>query len=140
MNLTEIPFIKEVGIQKLADGNFSLSFSEKVLNHLQTIHASAQFTLAEAASGEMLQILFPDLVSKVVPVLRDSQIKFRKPANKSIVAYPTVPDDESIAKFNEQFSKKGRASISITVEIKDAENITTSTGIFKWFIQSIEIE
>jgi acyl-coenzyme A thioesterase PaaI-like protein len=138
MNLIEIPFIKEVGIQKLADGNFSLPFSEKVLNHLQTIHASAQFTLAETASGEMLQILFPDLVGKVVPVLRDSQIKFRKPATKSIIAYPTVPD-ESVAKFNEQFSKKGRASISITVEIKDAENTATSIGIFNWFIQSIEI-
>ncbi|MEN8215731.1 MAG: YiiD C-terminal domain-containing protein [Pseudomonadota bacterium] len=139
MNLTEIPFIKEIGIQKLADGNLGLPFSEKVHNHLQTIHASAQFALAETASGEMLQRLFPDLVGKVIPVLRESQIKFRKPATKSIVAYPTVPD-ESVAKFNEQFSKKGRVSISITVEVRDAENTTTSTGIFKWFIQSIETE
>jgi thioesterase domain-containing protein len=137
MNLTEIPFIKEVGIQKRADGNLELPFSEKVLNHLQTIHASAQFTLAETASGDMLQILFPELVTKVIPVLRDSQMKFRKPATKSIAAYPVVPDDETVAKFNEQLSKKGRASISITVEIKDTENTAISTGVFKWFIQSI---
>ncbi len=139
MNLTEIPFVKEIGIQKLADGNLGLPFSERVLNHLQTIHAAAQFALAETASGEMLQILFPDLVGKVVPVIRDSQMKFRKPASKSIVAYPTVPD-ESVAKFNEQFSKKGRASISVTVEVRDAENTITSTGIFNWFIQGIETE
>ncbi|MCK4671138.1 MAG: DUF4442 domain-containing protein [Candidatus Aegiribacteria sp.] len=41
-------------------------------NHLQTIHASAQFTLAETASGEMLRIELPELVGKVVPIFRDS--------------------------------------------------------------------
>ena len=75
MNLTEIPFVKEVGIQKSADGNLGLQFSERVFNHLQTIHASAQFALAETASGEALLALFPDLVDKVIPVLRDSQIR-----------------------------------------------------------------
>jgi len=136
MNLTEIPFVKEFGIQKGADGNLRLPFNESVLNHLQTISASAQFALAETASGEMLQILFPDLVGKIIPVLRDSQIKFRKPATKLIVAYPEV-SDENIAKFTELFFKKGRAIISVLVEVKDIENTTTCVGTFSWFIQNI---
>jgi acyl-coenzyme A thioesterase PaaI-like protein len=139
MNLTEIPFVKEFGIQKGADGNLSLPFNEGVLNHLQTISAAAQFALAETASGEMLQILFPDLVGKIVPVLRGSQIKFKKPATKLIVAYPFV-SDENIEKFNKQFFKKGRALILVTVEVKDIENTSTCVGTFSWFVQNIETE
>ena len=139
MNLIEIPFVKEVGIQKAADGKLGLPFTERVFNHLRTIHASAQFALAETASGEILQVLFPDLVGKVVPVLRDSQIKFKNPATKSIIAYPAV-DEENVAKFKEQFSKKGRASISVAVEIKDMENNVTSTGTFNWFVQGIDVK
>jgi len=137
MNVVEIPFVKKVGIDKNNHGSLQLQFDESVYNHLESIHASAQFTLAETASGEMLQVAFPELVGKVVPVLRDSQIKFRKPALKSIVAFPFIAD-EPVQKFKEQLLKKGRASISVDVEIKDSEGIVTSMGVFNWFVQKID--
>jgi len=136
MNVLEIPFVKKVGIEKSNDGSLHLQFKKNVHNHLQSIHASAQFTLAETASGEILQIAFPELVGKVVPVLRDSQIKFRKPALKSITAFPTI-SSEAEQKFKEQLSKKGRASISVNVEVKDSDGTKTSTGVFNWFVQQI---
>lgn len=108
-----------------------------VQNHLKTIHACAQFTLAETASGEILQTTFPELLGKVIPVLRDSQIKFKKPATKSIIAVASVSSG-SIQKFNDQISKKGRASISVDVEIKDIENTVTCVGKFNWFVQIIK--
>lgn len=101
------------------------------------MHASAQFTLAETASGEFLQTLFPDLVGKVIPVLRDAKVKFKKPAAKNIIAYPSITD-EATEKFNTQFSKKGRASISVDVEIKDIENTITCIASYNWFVQKIE--
>ncbi len=137
MNVVEIPFVKKVGIEKRSDGCLHLQFNKSVHNHLQSIHASAQFTLAETASGELLQTEFPDLTGKVIPVLRDSQIKFRKPALKSILAFPSISND-SIQKFKEQLLKKGRASISVSVEIKDSEGTVTSTGVFNWFVQQID--
>lgn len=103
---------------------------------MQTIYASAQFALAETASGEFLQTLFPDLVGKVIPVLRDSSIKFKKPAVNKIIAYPSITD-ESRDKFNEQFTKKGRASISIDVNIKDIEDTLTCIASYNWFIQKL---
>ena len=136
MNIVEIPFVKKVGISKNKDGFLELAFDESVHNHLQSIHASAQFALAETASGEMLQTEFPELVGKVIPVLRDSQIKFRKPALKSISAFPSISSD-SIHKFKEHMLKKGRASITVNVEIKDTEGTITSTGEFNWFVQQI---
>ena len=137
LNVIEIPFVKKVGIQRTGDGDLELPFNKDVQNHLQTFHASAQFALAETSSGEILQTLFPELVGKVIPVLRESQIKFKKPTNKDIYAYPLV-SDESRTKFNEQLSKKGRALISVKVEVKDTEGTVTCTGTYNWFVQKIE--
>ena len=85
MDVTKIPFVEKVGIVQKSDGRLELPFNESVHNHLHTIHASAQFVLAETASGEILQTLFPELVGKVVPVLRDSKIKFKKSSNFEIL-------------------------------------------------------
>jgi len=65
MDVVEIPFVKKVGINKNTNGDLELPFNNEVQNHLQTIHASAQFTLAKTASGEMLQTKFPGLIGKV---------------------------------------------------------------------------
>ena len=137
MNVVEIPFVKKVGITKTNNNKLELAFSDDNHNHLETIHASAQFTLAETASGEFLQTLFPDLVGKVIPVLRDATVKFKKPAIKNIIAYPSI-SDETREKFDAQFSKKERASISVIVEIKDIKNTVTCIATFNWFIQKIE--
>jgi acyl-coenzyme A thioesterase PaaI-like protein len=137
MDILSIPFVKQTGIQRSGEGRLELPFTESVHNHLQTIHASAQFTLAETASGESLQILFPELAGKVVPVLRDAQVKFRKPAIKAIHASASVPM-EAIEKFREQFANKGRASIAVHVDIKDSDGTMTLSGEYTWFVQGIE--
>ena len=136
MNVLEIPFVKKVGISKTDTNKLELAFTTDTHNHLETMHASAQFTLAETASGEFLQTLFPELVGKVVPVLRDASVKFKKPAVKNIIAYPSI-SDEAREKFNNQFSKKGRASICVDVEIKDIDDTVTSIASYNWFVQKL---
>ena len=138
MNVIEIPFAKKVGIKKNDNGNLVLPFTKDVQNHLQTFHASAQFALAETSCGEILQAIFPELVDKVIPVLRESQIKFKKSTNKNISAYPSI-SNESRIKFNEQFSRKGRGLISVKVEVRDTEDTVTCICNFNWFVQKIEI-
>ena len=137
MNVTEIPFVKRVGITQTSNGELKLPFTDETHNHLATMHASAQFTLAETASGEFLQTLFPELVGKVIPVLRDANVKFKKPAVKDIIAYPSI-SDESREKFNTQFLKKGRASITVDVDIKNIEDTLTCVASYNWFIEKIE--
>lgn len=101
------------------------------------MHASAQFALAETASGEFLQTLFPELVGKVIPVLRDATVKFKKPAVNKIITYPSISDDVRI-KFNEQFLKKGRASICVDIDIKYIEETVTCVASYNWFVQKID--
>lgn len=137
MNVTDIPFVKKVGIHKSANNELELPFSTDTHNHLQTMHASAQFCLAETASGELLQTLYPELVGKVIPVLRDAEVKFKKPALQTITAYPSI-SDEIREKFERQFESKGRASLAVAVELKDAAGTVTCIANYNWFIQRLE--
>ena len=135
MKATDIEFVKLVGIEQ-SENSVSLAYKKDVLNHIESIHASAQFTLAETQSGLYIQKLFPDLVGKVIPMLRESKIKYRKPALKNIVAFASC-SDEYIAKFTEQFAKKGRSTLSVSVDVKDSEGVLTASSEFIWFVQKI---
>ena len=137
MNVLEIPFVKKVGLTRNTDGSLILPMDQSNENHIQTVHASAQFTLAETLSGEALQKMFPHLIGHVVPILRASEIKFKKPATGEIYGLTHI-DDVQRKKFEEQFAKKGRASISVEVEIKDSNALTTCLGQFEWFVQKIQ--
>jgi len=137
MNILEIPFAKTLGMELNSNGVLELPFSERIHNHLQTIHASAQFALAETASGAALLQRFPELEGKLIPVLRDAQVKFRKPAQQNIMAYPSL-NEEAVEKFQQQFSAKGRALIPVDVEVKDSAGTVTCTATYTWFMQGIE--
>lgn len=134
MDVMGIPFVEKVGICRTEAGVLCLPFSTTAQNHLKEVHASAQFALAETASGDALQLLFPDLVGKVVPLLRESQTKFKHRADSTVYAFPTV-SEEAVAAFKEQFGKKQRSSITVDVEIKDSHDVITAVAAFKWFIQ-----
>ena len=135
MNTVSIPFVSHIGIQE-NNNNLFLDFKDNILNHIKTIHAAAQFTLAETQSGIHLQSLFPELEGKVLPVLRDAQIKYKKPALERIIAY-SFSNEDDIEKFKSIFDKKGRGSIQINVEIKDINDVLTSQASFTWFVQAL---
>ena len=132
MKATDIEFVKLVGIEQ-SEGNVSLAYKKDVQNHIESIHASAQFTLAETQSGLHLQKLFPSLEGLVVPLLRESTMKYKKPALKEISATAHV-NEEDIEKFEIQFAKKGRGSLRVAVVVEDSDGVCTAEGTFGWFI------
>ena len=71
-----------------------------------------------------------------MPVLRKSDIKFKKPAQSDIHAKANI-DPEEKEKFEWQFGKKGRATIAVPVEIIDQNGTVTMTGTYEWFVQKI---
>ena len=135
MDVTQIPFVKYIGIKK--DGQtLKLEASDTVQNHMQTIHASAQFTLAETQSGLLLQRIFPELEGKVLAVLRGSTVKYKNPAISTIYATASIEKDMK-EKFLNQLERKRRATIVIGVQVLDEEEILTMQGNFTWFVQKI---
>lgn len=135
----EVPFARHIGIQRDAAGLPAIAFSQSLQNHLGTLHASAQFALAETASGLYLESLFPELANKVFAVLREGRVKFRQPAESSVSARASVPDT-AISVFREQLSKKERGTIEVFVEIIDIEGAVTCSGTFKWFVRHLSAE
>ena len=135
MTIKDVPFASFIGIKDNKD-ELSLDFKEQVQNHVKTIHASAQFTLAETKSGLYLVELFPELEGKVIPLLREANIKYKKPAEQKIFAYASI-EEASIEKFKTTFDKKGRGSISVKVQIKDINDVLCSEGEFSWFVQAL---
>jgi len=138
MQVTEIPFNKFIEIKKNEndDPGLCLEFRDDLKNHLGTFHASAQFALAEACSGYCLQKQFSSLEGSVVPVLRKSEIKFKKPAFSSVRAKGEISPDQ-IEQFEKQFEKKGRASIPVLINVTTQDGTVTMTGTYEWFVQKI---
>lgn len=135
MNILEIPFVKLLNITQ-DENKLSLNEKKTLLNHLETTHAGAIYTLGETQSGLYLQNLFPSLQDKVIPILRDSKIKYKKPALGNLSASATCTE-ETRKKFQKIFEKKKRASIEITVNILNKDEEIIAIASFTWFIQSI---
>ena len=136
MEVTQIPFAKHIGIERQEEGILKLEPSNVLQNHIQTIHASAQYALAETQSGYYLQKAFPRLENKVIGLLRGSTVKYKHPATTTITAYASVSDEDK-ERFLILFEKKGRASITVVTELRDQNDTITMQGEFNWFIQGI---
>jgi len=135
VSVSELPFNRFVGIQITDDAAHLLRLpsGKQYHNHLGTVHASAQLALAEASSGEVLLRHFGS-ADGIIPVVRRMEAKFRKPATGSITSTITVAP-ETLAQLDRELSAKGRALISIPVEIHDESGVHTLSATFEWFIQ-----
>ena len=139
MRVTEIPFVKHLSIEQEGSQLF-LSPNVELENHIGTIHASAQFSLAETQSGLFLQERFADIEGgEVLPLLRSSSVKYKSPATTRLRAVAKV-EDEVERKFREQFKRRGRATIAIEVELLNSSDEVTMMGEFVWFVQSLNRE
>lgn len=115
MYIIDIPLARKVGIGRGAEHHLTPGTDKSNNNHLQAVYASAPFTLAESAGGDALRTHFPALVGKVVPVLRNSQFKYKKPAITTVTAFASIAED-AITSFTEQLQKKNRSSIQADVD------------------------
>jgi acyl-coenzyme A thioesterase PaaI-like protein len=135
MRVTDLAINKMLGMQLAPVGNghiLEVPESPLLLNHVGTVHASVQFALAEANSGEFLLRHLGDAQSQVFAVLRTSDVKFRKPAHGALRAAARFADGiaESLAT---ELASRGRALASVLVEVADARGVVTMTGSMSGF-------
>jgi hypothetical protein len=132
-SVTELPFNKFVGIQPAENPQMlRLPSGDQYLNHLGTVHASAQLALAEASSGEFL-LRNLGLGEGLIPVVRRLEAKFRKPANGALVSTVTTPP-EALDQLRAELAAKGRALFSIAVDLRDESGAHTLSANVEWFM------
>ena len=140
MDIIEVPFNSFMGIERASHSSevlLKLSNSPNYKNHLDTVHASAQFALAEACSGEYLLSRFKGNLSDYVPLVRRVEVKYKKPATGEIYAKAQVSDDE-FERFINALQAKSRAMLSISVDIVDSNDIITMSASIEWFVQKLK--
>ena len=135
MNVEDIPFNRFLGLR--LDGSvLTLPADPKYQNHLGTIHAGAQFSLAEAASGQWLLDKFGDRAAEYLAVVRHVDVKYRRPATGELTARAEV-DEEKAEQFRETLERRGRAAIEVRVQVVSADQEVTLEAAFEWFAQRV---
>ncbi|WP_418423712.1 PaaI family thioesterase [Alistipes sp.] len=134
MDVTKLPFNEFIGLKLSDEPNYLLMLDDKAeyLNHLNTVHAGALFTLAEATSGHYLLGQFDELPD-IVPVVRKVEIKYRKPAIGAVysnAAFLNTGKSEVL----EALAQKGRVLLEVEVSLYDCSGTTVMQAVFEWFV------
>ncbi len=135
MNVLDLPFNKILLIKKSDVPDTILMLEDRVeyQNHVGTIHASAQYALAEASSGEILERNFGDWKGAYFPVVRRVEAKYKNPAKGRLFSTGFIDEDRAI-KAKKELSEKGRALVDVMVKIVDEEKNITFESTFVWFV------
>jgi acyl-coenzyme A thioesterase PaaI-like protein len=132
----DLPLNQALGIVEAPAGTphlLEMPFAEIHRNHLGTMHAVAQFGLAEAASAESLLRRFPNLADGVIPVMRQVAVKYRRPGQGRLLAFATM-DEAKANSLADNLARHGRALADVAVTLKDEAGQTTFHGTYTWFI------
>jgi acyl-coenzyme A thioesterase PaaI-like protein len=139
MQPTDLALNQAMGMRVAPAGSphlLELPLTPLLKNHLGTMHAAAQFTLAEAASAECLLREFPTIAPTVVPVVRGVTLKYRKPATGDLFAYASA-DEATRQNLATDLANRSAARATVNVELKDAAGTVTFSGQFEWFIAKL---
>ncbi|OGW39649.1 MAG: hypothetical protein A2010_01500 [Nitrospirae bacterium GWD2_57_9] len=135
MDVIALPFNRFLGLEPAeTDSGFlvTLPGSPHFTNHLNTVHASALFAVAEAGSGAFLLETLGN-VSGYVPVVRRMDSKFRKPVKGRIWARASAAPG-SLEQAMNDLNAKGRALINVSVEVVDENGVVALSSAVEWFI------
>jgi acyl-coenzyme A thioesterase PaaI-like protein len=135
MHVTEIPFNALLGLLEAPPGSGALLVlpdAREHQNHMGTVHAGAQLTLAEAASGQLLMLALPEFGQEVLAVVRRVEAKFSSPMTGELVARAVSTTGELRAAA-EALTTKGRALIPVKIEVVDPAGTIGLTATFEWF-------
>ena len=118
-NWKTIPFLEHTGVVvEHAERGFvrlRMPFEPNV-NHVGMMYAGALFTLAEVPGGTIFLTSFDG--TKYYPIVKDLQIRFRRPAMSDITVEVRISEDE-IARIGAEAEANGKADYAWECELRD---------------------
>ena len=136
MRPTDLAFNQSLGIIDAppdAEHVMELPLSPGVQNHLGSMHAAAQFALAEAASAERLRRDYGTQAKDGLVVVRGVTVKYRRPALGTLLAFAHL-EETAARHLHEDLATRSRTVATVRVELKDLAGNLTFAGSFDWFI------
>lgn len=131
---TIIPLNRLLGIEiaSIGDGSAEahLEFRPEITNHIGTVHATATFGLAEAASGCAVAGLLAHRVTRVRLVALGSSIEFHRTARAALVATAQVTTPPAL--LRERFSGGDRVDVEVAVSVRDATGVAIASSKVSW--------
>lgn len=137
MAIASVPGIERTGLQvlELRDRYArALMPLEGNTNHVGIMYAGSLFTLGEF-SGGAIHLVSMDF-TKLVPIVKEVNIRFRRPAMTDITMEVTMTEQEA-ARLEAEAEEKGKADYKLKLELKDqsGEIVAEVNGV--WQIRKI---
>lgn len=133
-----VPFQNHVGalLETVGDGlaTATLAQRDEVTNHIQSIHAGAMFTLAEAASGAAMAGALAPVILNMRPVAATAGITFTKIAKGTLTA--TAKTSQPGASLMQTIKDEGKVVFDVVVDITDAQGDTVAEMTINWHVSA----
>ena len=99
-------------------------------NHIGSMYAGALFTLAEIPCGALFLTSFD--ASKFYPIVKEMNLRFRRPATGDIVVEARLSDEE-IERLQNEAQANGKAEYVLELQLTDGsgEVVALSRGIYQ---------
>lgn len=99
-------------------------------NHIGSMYAGALFTLAEIPGGALFLTSFD--ASKFYPIVKEMNLRFRRPATGDIVVEARLSDEE-IERLQNEAQANGKAEYVLELQLTDGsgEVVALSRGIYQ---------
>lgn len=113
------PFVERCGVETLdVDRGYCRMKMPLApnLNHVGIMYAGALYTLAELPGGVIYLTSFD--TSRFYPIVKDMQIRFRRPATTDITVEVRIDDDE-VKRIQAEAEASGKCDFEWKTELKD---------------------
>jgi uncharacterized protein (TIGR00369 family) len=131
-----IPLNKLIGVEidSIGDGvaQAHIPFRPDLANHIGSLHATAIFGVAEAASGAAMSGAFAPIVLQIRPVAASATVTFSKIARSDVVAQAAVVG--SSQELRDKLVNEGRVVFDVAVQLRDSAGSDIATMTVAWHV------
>ena len=130
---SKIPFVRRMGLKVLEAKPGYVKLTAPLAgneNHVGTMYAGAQFTLAEIPGGALALCTFDP--ARFYPVVKELTLKFRRPATGDLTVEFSISEGEA-ARITAETEENGKSDYILEGTPKDAggEAVATSRGTYQ---------
>jgi len=137
-----IPFTQKVGIEVVdidqGLAKLRMPFVKYNQNHVGTVHAGAEFTLAESASGAAAIATFSDILTSSIFLVSAASIKFKSLGEGDLEAVAKIPREiqDKVRGELKQKDDKTHFTIPVTVYIEGSNRVVAEVEL-QWYMKAL---